>query len=109
MSLHCNCFIPSSSLDISPRSRSGIVGKSIYYAPFRVTFPQSGPWDQDLASPFSLWRLPGFADIPEPLTIIEAGSPVLTIFAEADSAPECRKRLQSGAEKLDRLLLECSS
>ena len=43
-----------------------IVGKAIYYAPHRIAFPAAGPWDADLASPFDPWRLPGFADIPEP-------------------------------------------
>jgi predicted ATP-grasp superfamily ATP-dependent carboligase len=80
------------------------IGKAIYYAPHRLTFPAAGPWDADLAADFDPWRLPGFADIPEPGTLTDAGSPVLTIFAAASSPALVRGRLQSRAAELDRLL-----
>jgi uncharacterized protein len=78
-------------------------GKAIYYAPHALTFPQSGPWDADLASPFDPWRVPAFADIPEPGATIERGHPVLTFFATGSAPAEVRERLQSRAAALDQL------
>ena len=79
------------------------VGKAIYFAPHAFLFPQSGPWDADLDVPFDPWRLPGFADIPEPDEPMEAGSPVLTFFASGSTAASCRDQLQSRAAELDIL------
>lgn len=79
------------------------VGKAIYYAPHAIRFPPSGPWDADLAGEFDPWRLPDFADIPDPGTRIEAGSPVLTFFAQGSTPAEVRDRLQSRASELDQL------
>jgi predicted ATP-grasp superfamily ATP-dependent carboligase len=84
-------------------ARPRVVGKAIYYAPHRIAFPPAGPWDADLAGEFDPWRLPAFADIPEPGEVIEPGWPVLTFFAEGSTADECRSRLQSTAAELDRL------
>lgn len=79
------------------------VGKAIWFAPHTFRFPDSGPWDADLAGTFDPWRLPGFADIPEPGARFEAGWPVITFFATGATAEECRGRLQSRASELDRL------
>ena len=79
------------------------VGKAIYYTPHAMRFPDSGPWDADLAGAFDPWRLPGFADIPEPGSAIEAGRPVLTFFATGSTPAEVRERLQSRAAELDRI------
>ena len=111
MQFHCQCFNRSEISDWHPvpSSQARVVGKAIYFAPHRMTFPLHGPWDDDLASPFNPWRVPQYADIPEPLATLEAGSPVLTFFAEASSVADCRNQLQSGAAELDRLFQECSS
>jgi predicted ATP-grasp superfamily ATP-dependent carboligase len=94
----------------SPRSSDrSVVGKAVYYAPHTITFPASGPWDADLAGEFDPWRLPGFADIPEPGAIVEAGWPVLTVFAAGSSPAACRERLQSRAAELDHLFGEATS
>jgi predicted ATP-grasp superfamily ATP-dependent carboligase len=77
-----------------------ICGKAIYYAPHRIAFPASGPWDIDLTGDFDPWRLPIFADIPAVGAVIERGHPVLTIFATGSSPIECRERLQSRAREL---------
>jgi predicted ATP-grasp superfamily ATP-dependent carboligase len=82
------------------------VGKAIYYAPHAVRFPQSGPWDADLTGDFDPWRIPGFADIPEPGGVIDAGHPVLTFFATGSTPAEVRERLQSRAAELDALFRE---
>ena len=55
------------------------------------------------ARSFDSWRLPNYADIPEPGEPIPAGQPVLTFFATGRDSAECRGRLQSQAEELDRL------
>jgi predicted ATP-grasp superfamily ATP-dependent carboligase len=79
------------------------VGKAIWFAPHAFRFPDSGPWDDDLAGAFDPWRLPNFADIPEADEPFEAGNPVITFFATGRNAEECRERLQSRAAELDRL------
>jgi predicted ATP-grasp superfamily ATP-dependent carboligase len=84
-------------------STSHQVAKAIYYAPHAIRFPHSGPWDADLTAPFDPWRVPGFADIPEAGAHIEAGWPVLTLFAEGTNA---RRLLQSRAAELDSLFRE---
>lgn len=101
-SWQCSVFQRWAVLD-RPRR---IVGKAIYYAPHGFAFPASGPWDADLAGDFDPWRLPQFADIPHPGAAIEAGSPVLTFFAQGSSPAEVRERLQSRAAELDLLFAE---
>ena len=88
---------------LTPLARQSIVGKAIYYAPHRITFPASGPWDESLSHVLDVWRRPDFADIPHPGDIIEAGQPVITILTEADTESACLARLQSRAAELDRL------
>jgi predicted ATP-grasp superfamily ATP-dependent carboligase len=89
-----------------PSGRERLTGKAIYYAPHAIRFPEGGPWDADLAGDFDPWRLPGFADIPEAGSVIEAGSPVLTFFAAGSTPAEVRERLQSRAAELDSLFRE---
>jgi predicted ATP-grasp superfamily ATP-dependent carboligase len=86
-----------------PPPATRIVGKAIYYAPHRVTFPASGPWDNSLRHAADVWRRPDFADVPHPGTAAEPGQPVLTILTEADTEAECLTRLRSRAAELDRL------
>jgi predicted ATP-grasp superfamily ATP-dependent carboligase len=76
-----------------------VVGKAVYYAPFPLTFPAAGPWDDD--TPFDPWHLPAFADVPEAGSRIDAGRPVLTFFAAGSSPAAVRARLQSRAAELD--------
>ena len=86
--------------------KNDLVGKAIYFAPRRIVFPTTGPWDADLAGPFDPWRVPGFADIPEPGEAIEPGHPVLTTFATGPTAHAVRSALQSRAAELDALFAE---
>ncbi|MBA4066448.1 MAG: hypothetical protein C0501_22595 [Isosphaera sp.] len=83
---------------------SPAVGKAVYYAPCDLTFLAAGPWEADLAGPFDPWRLPAFADIPEPGAPVPAGYPVVTLLVAGSSPADCRDRLQSRAAELDRLL-----
>jgi predicted ATP-grasp superfamily ATP-dependent carboligase len=87
------------------RMRPGprLIGKAIYYAPHRIVFPASGPWDDSLARCADVWWRPDFADIPHADDIIEPGQPVLTIFAEAPDVTECEAKLKARAAELDRL------
>jgi predicted ATP-grasp superfamily ATP-dependent carboligase len=91
------------------RGSGGTIGKAIYYAPFALKFPPEGPWDADLMGPFDPWRVPEFADVPEPTSPIEAGSPVFTFFASGSCSAEVRERLQSRAVELDQLFKERQS
>jgi predicted ATP-grasp superfamily ATP-dependent carboligase len=87
----------------TPHRYSTPVGKGIYYAPHAITFPESGPWDADLAGEFDPGRLPAFADIPAPCAVIPAGHPVLSLFVSGTSPAECLERVQSRAAELDQL------
>lgn len=79
------------------------LGKAILFARLPVVFPPSGPWLETLAKPPPLNELPAFADIPLPGTTIEAGRPILTFFASADSPERCLDRLRAIAAGLDRI------
>ncbi len=87
----------------SPRHR--VVGKAVYYAPHRITFPAAGPWD-DWERPFDPWNLPAFADVPDPGGTTEPGWPVLTMLEGGSTPAAVRARLQSRAADLDRLFAE---
>jgi uncharacterized protein len=105
LTTHRECFTGTLALAKfkTPRRYDSVVAKAVYYAPHAIRFPQSGPWDADLAAPFDPWRVPNFADIPEAGAHIEAGWPVLTLFAEGTNA---RQLLQSRAAELDSLFAE---
>jgi uncharacterized protein len=70
-------------------------GKAVYYAPTRMRFPNS-----DAFAPDS-WGCPGYADVPEPGTVIQSGDPVLTILAHG---PKVEDTLRRQAAELDALL-----
>ncbi len=80
-----------------------VVGKAIYYAAAPVTFPASGPWEESLRHCTDVWRLPEFADIPHPGSVIEPGQPVFTLFASASTEAECVNQLKAKAAACDRL------
>lgn len=81
-----------------------IVGKAVYYAPKRITFPDYGVWYASLleTSAAAAWRRPDFADIPAEGMVIERGHPVLTILAEAETHAGCVEKLRERARLLDR-------
>lgn len=80
-----------------------VVGKAIYYAAAPITFPASGPWDDSLARCTDVWRMPDFADIPHPGSVIEPGQPVFSLFASAPTEAECVHQLKARAAACDRL------
>ena len=88
------------------RTTARSVGKGVYFAPHRHSLPPAGPWDADLAGDFDPWRVPGFADIPDPGEVTEAGAPVVTIFATGSTPADCRAKLVDRAARLDQLFAE---
>lgn len=82
------------------------IGKAILFARDDLHFPEDGPWMAELRSPKPVQELPRFADIPAAGERIEAGKPVLTFFAEADSVSACEDVLRQIAAGLDRWLFE---
>ena len=88
---------------VDTRRPRPVVGKAVYYAPHRIVFPASGPWDDSLARACDVWRRPDYADLPHAGDVIDRGHPVLTILAEAATEADCLARLQSRAADLDHL------
>ncbi|HTU93312.1 MAG TPA: ATP-grasp domain-containing protein [Gemmataceae bacterium] len=82
------------------------IGKAILFARDDLHFPADGPWMAELRSPKPVEELPNFADIPAAGEHIEAGKPILTFFAAADSPSACEERLRQIAADLDRWLFE---
>jgi predicted ATP-grasp superfamily ATP-dependent carboligase len=82
------------------------VGKAILFARDDLHFPAVGPWLAELRSPKPVQELPSFADIPAAGERIEAGKPILTFFAAADSPSACEDVLRQIAVDLDRWLFE---
>jgi uncharacterized protein len=107
--VHDRCFSSAHALVKYRREQryDTPIGKAIYFAPHSIVFPANGPWDADLAGEFDPWRVPRFADIPEPNRMIEAGAPVFTFFATGPTPVEVRRRLQSRAAELDVLFSGC--
>jgi uncharacterized protein len=85
----------ASAAPLPPRARTTRVGKAIVFAPQRLVF--RGVEADVRAGPAVR---PDYADIPHPRETIEAGWPILTLFAEADSVEECRRRLYERAQIL---------
>src|SRR5262249_32939879 len=81
------------------------VGKAILFARAPVRFPEDGPWTPVLRRPGPVEEMPAFADLPHPGERIEAGRPVLTCFAQADSPAGCLEALRQVAADLDRRLI----
>lgn len=80
------------------------IGKAILFARDDLHFPANGPWMAQLRSPKPVSELPDFADIPGTGECIEAGKPILTFFAAADSVTACEDALRQIAADLDHWL-----
>jgi uncharacterized protein len=105
MSWHRAAFVPSSPRPTAPSNTMGpCVGKAVYFARDDLKFPDDGPWNDVLRAPPNLFVLPAFADIPHPGTAIQAGWPVLTLFARAGTDEACLDALRRTAADLDELL-----
>ena len=84
-----------------PGGKQVAVGKAIYFAPRSLRFPDRGSWDADLAVT-DVWRLPGYADIPNPGEAFAAGEPVVTLFATGQVAG-LEAKLQDSSEAMNGL------
>ena len=82
------------------RTETSVIGKAIYYAPHDVLISEDVPWVSTETNPrlFS-----PFADIPRANSAIDKGSPVVTIFAKADSLTEVEVQLKKLTSQLDSL------
>lgn len=96
------CGSPTGDRPTRRHQQPRIVGKAIFYSPWRFDFPPEGPWE-DGQHPFEPWNLPAFADVPATGSAIEPGWPVLTILEAGSTPAEVRARLQSRAVDLDQL------
>jgi predicted ATP-grasp superfamily ATP-dependent carboligase len=94
----------SSSLATDHCPLSTILGKAILFAPHRLVFPATGPWQASLDQAASPWSLPLFADIPHRDEIIPAGRPILSFFARSNSLNGCLNELRHIAAGLGRAL-----
>jgi predicted ATP-grasp superfamily ATP-dependent carboligase len=84
--------------------RSSVVSKGILFARERFQFPADGPWRSCVTSTADVSAMPSFADIPHGGELIEAGHPVITLFARASTIEECHQQLRRLAADLDRRL-----
>lgn len=103
---HAHVFTHQRLPTLSPLVVNRSVGKAILFARDDLHFPAEGPWMTELRSPRPVHELPAFADIPAAGERIEAGKPILTFFAAADSATACEDALRQIATDLDRWLFE---
>jgi predicted ATP-grasp superfamily ATP-dependent carboligase len=103
LGMHRHVFDPSAP-EPRPPSRNGIVGKAIYYAPHKLTFPSDGPWMDTLRNPPPIEEMPAFADIPPAGQVIEAGKPVLTFFVRDTHDLNCEVKLNRIADALDKVI-----
>jgi len=81
------------------RTSSPVVGKAILFASLDFAFPAEGPWLDTLEQRIDPWRVPAFADIPQPGSRIEKGHPILTMFATDDTIAGCQQQLELLAAK----------
>jgi predicted ATP-grasp superfamily ATP-dependent carboligase len=97
---HMQAFGFKTICEIPARTEPSVIGKAIYYAPHDVLIPEDAPWLSIESNPrlFS-----PFADIPKPGSAIHRGSPVVTIFAKADSLTEVKAQLKTRTSQLDSL------
>jgi predicted ATP-grasp superfamily ATP-dependent carboligase len=85
-----------------PSAGPNVIGKAILFAPASLVFPAEGPWQETLRRPPDIDIMPAFADIPHTGQHIEAGRPILTIFARAASVVACRDELWRVVAELER-------
>jgi predicted ATP-grasp superfamily ATP-dependent carboligase len=86
-----------------------VLGKAVLYARAPLAFPDNGLWSATIQrrreDPVgSAWEVLEFADIPHAGQPINAGRPILTFFARADTVSGCLDRLRQIAVDLDARL-----
>jgi predicted ATP-grasp superfamily ATP-dependent carboligase len=99
---HARVFDAKAGEPMPPSATGRYAGKAILLARDAMVFPEDGPWLSALRHPASVHELLPFADIPHAGEHIEAGRPILTMFASAASVPACTLLLRLTARDLDR-------
>jgi predicted ATP-grasp superfamily ATP-dependent carboligase len=106
LALHCAAFtqlVPGAAPMPQREPADPMVAKAILFAQTNVLFPSDGPWRDYLQhAPVDLWQPPPLADIPSAGTRIEAGHPVLTVFATGRSEEQCRTGLACRIQSIER-------
>jgi predicted ATP-grasp superfamily ATP-dependent carboligase len=97
---HMQAFGINPSYEKHASRETAVIGKAIYYAPHDVLIPEDAPWVSIGANP---WLFSPFADIPRANSAIDKGSPVVTIFAKADSLNDVKAQLKTRTSQLDSL------
>ena len=95
---HRSAFDPSAPMPSPPMSGQRMVGKGILYAQKRMVIAKDFPPIRtlELVAAGSTKNV-GFADIPGVGEVIEAGWPVVTIFAEGITREDCIRALEMQA------------
>ena len=94
---HCESFAGPLELPVvawEPATGS-VFGKAILYAAARTQAPPIAPIEQ---FPYRHW--PRRADVPTPGSEIGRGEPLLTVYAQAPSADDCRQQLLEAAAEV---------
>lgn len=98
-----------SPLTPHPSCLTPVCGKAILFARTPLLFPENGPWQETLRQSDPIREMPTFADIPHPGERIEAGRPILTLFARAVTEDACLTALQKTAGELEDCLYAATS
>jgi len=104
LALHGQVFDPDVPVPPASAGSAGVVGKAILFARAPLRFPDRGPWRAWIDTSAGASILATYADIPHPGDLIEAGQPIMTVFARAGTVEDCQDRLQLLASDLDRRL-----
>jgi predicted ATP-grasp superfamily ATP-dependent carboligase len=95
---HAECFATEELPEVGVRWEplpGRVLGKAVVFSPRAVTTQFDLPIE---AEGFRSW--PRWADVPAPGTVVQAGEPLLTVYAQGDTAAECRAGLQESAESI---------
>jgi uncharacterized protein len=105
LALHRKAFDSDVPSPVPEEASSLVCGKAIVYAAERLRMPNHTFDDLLSRGLLRADARPGkLADVPMPGSVIEAGWPILTIFAEGSSRAECAKELwQRGSEVMRNL------
>jgi uncharacterized protein len=95
---HAHVFPANDLLTAPIPSPNTVVGKAVIFAPGSTIFPDTGQWWNIRNT--TVDEMPPFADVPPAGTPVQAGHPVLTVFARAGSTNDCEALLQQIAAEV---------
>jgi predicted ATP-grasp superfamily ATP-dependent carboligase len=97
LALHRRAFEPDAAVPPAREGIAPVVGKAVLFARAPLSFP-AWPWIRGEG-------MPGLADIPRAGERIEAGKPVVTVFAAEFTVARCEDVLRQVTGLLDRWLV----